>query len=167
MNGKDEVKMRKIAAIALVITMLFCSTINVLAEGIIDFSVYTLDELMTIQKELESELMSRDGYQIPDMIYRGRYVVGRDIEAGQYLFTCTEVSILVGQPAGVVELSLIIDNDAFRKDGSGTKQIFYDFFINTGYEVILNLEDGMLLELRDCSGTLVVCNQSWTVDNEK
>ncbi len=157
--------MKKILAVALVIMALFCSTV-VTAEGnTIDFSAYTLDELYALRVKLENELLNRTGFQSANMIHRGRYVVGKDIAAGQYTFTCVEASLGSGglHDNGKIELLKIDDQKAFEKNGSGTRIVFSTNNLSIGQGATLTLDPGMILEINSCSGTLVECNQSWAV----
>jgi len=56
------------------------------ASGIIDFSVYTDEELIAIVAELNTELVAR-GIEKTATITPGSYLVGRDIPAGKYVLT--------------------------------------------------------------------------------
>ena len=58
------------------------------ASGIIDFSVYTDEELETIVAELNKELVAR-GVGKSAVLTPGDYVIGRDIPAGRYIVTAT------------------------------------------------------------------------------
>lgn len=158
-------KMRKIITLVVAIMMLLSSTVVNSEDRVINFSGYTLDELIAIRTELEDEILSRIEYKNADMIYRGKYIVGRDIRAGQYIFTCVEASLGSSRPEGEVSLWRIDDQAAFEKNGSGKTNISVAYDLAPGNGLTLALEDGMLLEIVRCSGTLVECNQNWSMNN--
>lgn len=49
-----------------------------------DFSNMSLDYLLDVKKEIDSELASRNGIPI---LHSGNYIVGRDIASGRYVIT--------------------------------------------------------------------------------
>ena len=77
--------MKKILAvlIALMLTALCCFA--AVAEGTIDFSGYTLEELLTIRDDLTDEIASRPGGE-KMVLGTGQYKIGEDLAAGVYTF---------------------------------------------------------------------------------
>ena len=70
--------MKKILAvlIALMLTALCCFA--AVAEGTIDFSGYTLEELLTIRDDLTDEIASRPGGE-KMVLGTGQYKIGEDL----------------------------------------------------------------------------------------
>lgn len=75
--------MKKIICICLAV-LIFAGISGAFASGIIDFSIYSDEELNTIIEELNEELATR-GIGKTATISPGRYLVGRDIPAGKYV----------------------------------------------------------------------------------
>ena len=77
--------MKRILTIALtLILMMGCLSIAS-AEGTIDFSGYTLEELLTIREELSDEIAKRPGGE-KTTLGAGQYAIGTDIPEGLYTF---------------------------------------------------------------------------------
>lgn len=82
--------MKRILTIALtLILMMGCLSIAS-AEGTIDFSGYTLEELLAIREELSEEIAKRPGAVKMTLSY-GKYRIGEDIPAGVYTFKFSQV----------------------------------------------------------------------------
>ncbi len=62
------------------------------ATDILDLSVYSTDELLQLRQQITKELETRisDTPYKENQIYTGKYYVGTDIIAGNYLATCDE-----------------------------------------------------------------------------
>ena len=86
--------MKKILAvlIALMLTALCCFA--AVAEGTIDFSGYTLEELLTIRDDLTDEIASRPGGE-KMVLGTGQYKIGEDLETVMFrepITTSTKVN---------------------------------------------------------------------------
>ena len=77
--------MKKIISIAIALMLMTVSLTSVLAEGIIDFTGYTLDELLEIRAELLEEIAKRPGGE-KMVLGSGQYKIGEDLPAGLYTF---------------------------------------------------------------------------------
>ncbi len=74
--------MKRIVAIVLTIIMMV-GCLTAAAEGIIDFSGYSLEELLEIRNELSEEIAKRPG-GVKMTLTDGKYRIGDDIPAGVY-----------------------------------------------------------------------------------
>ena len=131
----------------------------------LDFSTMNNDDLVLLLNQLEAEISAR-GIDTNSLIYKGTYVVGKDLYAGQYILT-------------VVDSEYGMDIITFESEDTytayfGTKRI------TTGEEreaieanadsktyarkletVNLNLHDGMVLLLKNGTGRLEAVKPSW------
>ena len=76
--------MRKILALVLSFLLLMIGVTTSVAEETIDFSEYTLEELLEIRALLEEEIASRPGGE-KMTLGQGTYKIGEDIPAGIYV----------------------------------------------------------------------------------
>ena len=74
--------MKKVVAL---LCVLFVLVPTCFAEGEIDFSGYSLEELLRIKTDLSNELASRPGAE-PMILTPGDYTIGEDFPAGVYSF---------------------------------------------------------------------------------
>lgn len=77
--------MKKLLALALALLLLMSFNAVSMAEEAIDFSSYSLDELLEIKTALANEIASRPGGE-KMVLYSGQYIIGEDIPAGDYTF---------------------------------------------------------------------------------
>ena len=76
--------MKKIMIVMLTIIMMV-GCLTAAAEGIIDFSGYSLEELLEIRNELSEEIAKRPGGE-KTVLGAGKYTIGVDIPDGLYTF---------------------------------------------------------------------------------
>ena len=78
--------MKKLVVIFAILTMIVCGAY---AEEL-DLESMSLDELVTLHRRLDAEIKERTACTDESApFYHGNYVVGQDIKAGTYAFTCT------------------------------------------------------------------------------
>lgn len=77
--------MKKLVAVFLSLSLLTLSAPGAFAEETIDFSTYTLDELLEIRADLLDEIASRPGGE-KTVLGAGQYKIGEDLPAGIYTF---------------------------------------------------------------------------------
>ena len=77
--------MKKLMTLALSILVLLASFTTAIAEGAIDFSGYSLEELLEIRSDLADEIASRPGGE-KMVLGSGQYKIGEDLPAGVYTF---------------------------------------------------------------------------------
>ena len=75
--------MKRISVWAIAFVLLIACVSPVLAESAIDFTGYTLEELLQIQADLKAEIAARPGGGITTL-GAGQYKIGEDLSAGQY-----------------------------------------------------------------------------------
>ena len=77
--------MKKLMVLALALLLLTANATVSLAEMGIDFSGYSLDELLEIRAALTDEIASRPGGE-KTVLGSGQYMIGEDLPAGIYTF---------------------------------------------------------------------------------
>lgn len=77
--------MRKAIAVLLVLVFMTCSSLS-LAEGI-DISTLSDDELVALMARVQEEIVARHIEGTANLA-GGTYIVGKDIPAGSYIYTC-------------------------------------------------------------------------------
>ena len=77
--------MKKLMVLALALLLLTANATVSLAEMGIDFSGYSLDELLEIRAALTDEIASRPGGE-KTVLGSGQYKIGEDLPAGIYTF---------------------------------------------------------------------------------
>ena len=77
--------MKKLISVALSILLLMACFTTAMAEGTIDFSGYSLEELLEIRSDLADEIASRPGGE-KMTLGSGQYKIGEDLPAGVYTF---------------------------------------------------------------------------------
>ena len=75
--------MKKLIAVGISILLLMTCFTIALAEGTIDFSSYSLEELLEIRSDLADEIASRPGGE-KMVLGSGQYKIGEDLPAGVY-----------------------------------------------------------------------------------
>lgn len=92
--------MKKFTALCFTVIIMATST-TAFADASIDFSSYSIEELFTIRKELDTAIFEKDGKVIAEL---GDYVVGTDIAAGKYIikpYYANDTDKEAGESAGV------------------------------------------------------------------
>lgn len=77
--------MKKILVLVLTLALAIGNTCACLAESPIDFSGYSLEELLEIRENLTNEISSRPGGE-KMVLGSGQYKIGDDLPAGVYTF---------------------------------------------------------------------------------
>lgn len=77
--------MKKILVLFLTLALAIGNTCTCLAETPIDFSGYSLEELLEIRENLINEISSRPGGE-KMVLGSGQYKIGEDLPAGVYTF---------------------------------------------------------------------------------
>lgn len=131
--------------------------------SLIDVATLSDSELMELHEDIHDEFANRD---LKDsIIHEGTYVVGKDIRVGHFRLTCVSTSWSFG--AIVFET----ENDynlyfTEKEDGTKTSEAIEAHALSSTYvyksDVIdLNLEEGMVLMLRQGSAFIEETNPSW------
>lgn len=103
----------------------------------VDLSSMTDQELLALKNQVNTEIASRGSI---DMIPSGRYVVGRDIKAGQYTFYGT-----VPEGGG---MGTTISWFASEEDMNNGESIDWEY-LHLGEQTFINLSDGMGVKFSD------------------
>lgn len=77
--------MRKVMAVLFVLVIMACSSLS-LAEGM-DISTLSDDELVALMTRVQEEIAARNIEGTANLA-SGAYIVGKDIPAGSYIYTC-------------------------------------------------------------------------------
>ena len=110
--------MRKVMALLFALVIMACSSFS-MAEGI-DISTLSDDELVALMARVQEEIVARHIEGTANLA-GGTYIVGKDIQAGSYIYTC----LASGEDWGNVTI--------YSKKGEGD-QLFW--------EVVSAPEDG-------------------------
>ena len=110
--------MRKVMAVVFALVIMTCSSFS-MAEGI-DISTLSDDELVALMARVQEEIVARHIEGTANLA-GGTYIVGKDIPAGSYIYTC----LASGEDWGNVTI--------YSKKGEGD-QLFW--------EVVSAPEDG-------------------------
>ena len=77
--------MRKVMAVVFALVIMTCSSFS-MAEGI-DISTMSDDELVALMARVQEEIVARHIEGTANLV-GGTYIVGKDIPAGSYIYTC-------------------------------------------------------------------------------
>lgn len=77
--------MRKVMAVVFALVIMTCSSFS-MAEGI-DISTLSDDELVVLMARVQEEIVARHIEGTANLA-GGTYIVGKDIPAGSYIYTC-------------------------------------------------------------------------------
>lgn len=77
--------MKKVMAVLFALVIMVCSSFSI-AEGI-DISTLSDDELVALMARVQEEIVSRHIEGTANLA-GGTYIVGKDIPAGSYIYTC-------------------------------------------------------------------------------
>lgn len=148
--------MKKAVAFVLVTLLVLFNTLS-LAENTIDFQSMSDIELVNLIGNAKDELARRNNVISEDAIGQGVYVVGRDIGSGTYTFTCLETGTY---DDGKQRNAFYIY--AIGEDGiSQGKTLWYLYDAAMNGDVTVNLVDGTIFEIWNCSGFIKKINPSW------
>lgn len=143
--------MKKIISAFLVLTCL-CFSIVVVHSEPFDLSELSDEEIVELFSQVQNELVERN-IQKSATMSEGFYIVGEDMPAGKYIFTCT-CSAKYGAYLYVFENSDMLAEEEYKmcysfqpKDENG----------NTGeYSIYLNLTEGNVVFIKDITATLTI-----------
>lgn len=125
--------------LALVVTILLLSTCAMAEE--IDLTGMDLASLLELHTKVDAAVQDKIDCLVDDnLIFQGVYVVGKDITAGYYLFTCVVDQYDSGNFDFFYEIYDTEDTYTAHK------RSMFDRF-NVGESVQLRLEDGMVLRI--------------------
>lgn len=99
------------------------------------FESKTIDELLVIKNELDTEIGKRLG--TIGSIYSGTYTVGQDIKAGQYVL---HVEKAIDGWKAYIQVYMLDPSDKEIKD---------ECYLSEGESFTFSLEDGQVLYLKD------------------
>ena len=91
--------MRKVMAVVFALVIMTCSSFS-MAEGI-DISTLSDDELVALMARVQEEIVARHIEGTANLA-GGTYIVGKDIPAGSYIYTC----LASGEDWGNAQLTL-------------------------------------------------------------
>ena len=141
-------KMKRVSTMLLLAVMAF-TCFGAAAEGI-DLSGMSTDELISLYQSVGAEIADRIGLTDANRIGQGDYLVGRDILPGYYDFVCLETKVFEGGNPNC-DIYVYLDDE----------MIFWANRPNVGSHVTFNLEEGMVLKISGCSGTLTPISPAW------
>ena len=135
----------------LLVSVLFLLMSTTVAADGFDIASATTDELIAMQNEIEDELLSRITTS-RDIIYRGEYIIGKDIKAGEYVYECTSLS-----DGYRFNRILVYDNQEARDNMKGSS-----LSAGLGEKLHFNFVDDMIVIFVDGIGTLrSIAKPSW------
>lgn len=144
--------MKKIVVL-LAIVLAVVLSVGALAEGF-DLSSMTNEELLALMGSIMDEIQTRTGdTSANDRIGRGSYVVGTDIKAGTYDFTCLESDMYNFEGGGARNVIRVLDESGDYISRAQDVEI--------GAHAIVSLSDGQVLEIEGCTGALTASTPSW------
>lgn len=124
-------------------------------------------ELIEQYDAIYNELLKRVNESAYDSsIARGQYIVGQDISAGRYEFTCTNAIVEGEYEFPYISIYKILNTDEFEKQldyrwYNGTEERYYSNKIEVGSKVSFTLEDDMILVITRCDGFIQNPDHSW------
>ena len=129
--------MKKIISFVVVLMLVISSF--AIAEGIIDVSQYTLDELILIRAAVEQEISNRVSTATA-MLMPGKYTTGVDIAAGSYII----IGLMDEAPNGYTPQALV----AATMEDANKWDYIDNAYVREGEKWRVTLQDGMVLEIR-------------------
>lgn len=98
--------MKKFVAVISILALLFC-LVSAFAEGI-DLENMTTDELVALQIQVQDELYKRDRF-MNCFLNPGEYIIGEDIEPGDYLIHCVDSDFASGCILDAIDIETSAD----------------------------------------------------------
>ncbi|MBQ8150528.1 MAG: hypothetical protein IJ041_08420 [Clostridia bacterium] len=148
--------MRKLFALSLIILLILCGT--AFAEGI-DLASMDTDALLALREQLNAEINARindDNSLIAD----GVYVAGSDIKPGMYRITCAAAF-----DNREFYVNLFLSKEDYQTyDQSRWNNTSYRFsqaVLLPGMETIVNLTEGMTIEIYNGLGRVEAVQPEW------
>lgn len=145
---------KRIGALILAGAIVACSTVGWAEE--IDFSSYTLDQLIEFRKEI-NELINEELSET-DNIGTGYYVAGVDIQTGSYeIAPARDESIDV-----LICTTLDSYNDYANRNPANTLTFTLDYDEESADSSTISLKDGNVLQIRG-DATIKAIKPSWAM----
>lgn len=146
--------MKQVFTVLLVLMLCMTTT---LAESAIDVSSLTTDELLVVFADVQKELESRIGASENNQIGQGIYVVGKDIKAGAYRFTCLETGTYEDGTQRNAFYIYQLEDDGVSQG----KTLWYLFDAAQNAQATFTLSEGTIFEIWNCSGFLTEIHPAW------
>ncbi len=133
--------MKKILCSLLVLSMTFAMLFSAtaVADSGIDFSDYSLEELVSLRADLDNEI-EKQLANLSTTLIPGTYVVGRDITAGSYLL----LGLMDKGPNGYTPQALVAESE---EDAEYSEYTEYNYMKN-GDKWRISVEEGNVIEIR-------------------
>lgn len=147
---------KKVVAFMFVMLLVLFNTLS-LAENAIDFQSMSDIELENFICNAKDELARRNTVASGDAIGQGVYVVGRDIGTGTYTFTCLETGTYDNGEQRNAFYIYEIGEDGISQG----KTLWYLYDAAMNGDVTVNLVDGTIFEIWNCSGFIKKIDPSW------
>ena len=140
--------MKRVICFVLVVTLLLV-TIAAFATCVdeVNLDVFSLVDLKTLQTRIEIEIDSRQSNS-ENSLYTGAYEVGKDLEEGAYIVTCTSLN----EGYSTCCLDIFYSPDAYKNMNYSNGEYHY---LNLGETYYVSLEEGMVLYFYRGTGTIV------------
>lgn len=141
----------------LVVLLIMILCIPYASAESINVSGMAIEDLMSLYREIQTELASRVDSFLPNQIGQGIYIVGKDIKAGTFSFICLESG---KHDDGSQRNTLYIHE--LGEDGIRPgKRLWHLDNTSMNAPVTLSLSEGMVFEIWNCSGILTEIQPSW------
>lgn len=126
-------------ALCCIMALVFAFSSLAAAEGAMDFSQYTLEELIKLRAALEEEISGRTG-STTAILNPGMYTTGVDIAEGSYIL----IGLMDKGPDGYTPQALYAETM-----GKATSWDYIGYsYMKEGKEWRITLQNGMVLEVR-------------------
>jgi len=150
---------RNFALVLLMVLLEIFLAPTALSEGT-DLTFMSLDDLLTLRKNVESEISARLRSDA-SLIYAGKYYVGKDIKEGSYIMTCTRQDY----PNKSLQI-LVYPNEEIYIDVMSKKVDFatsHSSFsaLTEGNSAYVALENGMLMFIASGDCHVQTAESNW------
>lgn len=142
---------KSIVATILATSMLFATPVMASEQTKADIQSMSLEELQELRDLVNQEITNKGG---DSEITMGDYIVGLDIEAGNYEFTVSENA--------TESANVCIYEDAEAKDGYNS---LTDLTVEPGETLAINLHDNNILCLYGNGGNIIKVQKSFAPQN--
>lgn len=131
------------------IVVIGCMLVLALPAFAEDFSIsnMTYEELIKLRDDISIEFADRGVEVLPS----GRYVVGKDIKPGKYLYTCCRIA----ESEKYVSIYIYEDETAEKNHDCILARL------DSGEEYYMNLSENMIVLIANATGTLQAITPSW------
>ena len=143
--------MKRVLIVIMLLMLLFSTA---LSEEL-NLSVISLDELVTLRRSIDAEILNRIGSD-SSSIYSGTYIVGENISAGKYSIKCIE---LFNDGYGLYGLHVAIYE--LEEDGSTFGNRISIVNLAIGESAYVSLSPGLALDLSGGTGVVSIVDPFW------